>query len=160
MGAINDVEYYDDSKGTNVGATVAALNGLGKAFTGADQRLVVILGGDGKGQDFDPLADPVARYARAVLLIGRDAALVRAALAHTGIELEDCGTDLPQAVLRARDLAQAGDSSTASPAWARSRARSTACGRSVPQSSMAMSVCASAARINAASRPISSTARA
>lgn len=118
VGAINDVEYYDDSKGTNVGATVAALNGLGKAFTGADQRLVVILGGDGKGQDFDPLADPVARYARAVLLIGRDAALIRAALAHTGIAMEDCGTDLPQAVLRARDLAKAGDAVLLSPACA------------------------------------------
>jgi UDP-N-acetylmuramoylalanine--D-glutamate ligase len=118
VGAINDVEYYDDSKGTNVGATVAALNGLGKAFTGADQRLVVILGGDGKGQDFDPLADPVARYARAVLLIGRDAALIRAALAHTDIAMEDCGTDLPQAVLRARDLAQAGDAVLLSPACA------------------------------------------
>jgi UDP-N-acetylmuramoylalanine--D-glutamate ligase len=118
VGAINDVEYYDDSKGTNVGATVAALNGLGKAFTGADQRLVVILGGDGKGQDFDPLADPVARYARAVLLIGRDAALIRAALAHTGIAMEDCGTDLPQAVLRARDLAKGGDAVLLSPACA------------------------------------------
>jgi UDP-N-acetylmuramoylalanine--D-glutamate ligase len=118
VGAINDVEYYDDSKGTNVGATVAALNGLGKAFTGADQRLVVILGGDGKGQDFDPLADPVARYARAVLLIGRDAALIRAALAHTDIAMEDCGTDLPQAVLRARDLAKAGDAVLLSPACA------------------------------------------
>jgi UDP-N-acetylmuramoylalanine--D-glutamate ligase len=60
VSAINDVEYYDDSKGTNVGATVAALNGLGKAFTGENQRLVVILGGDGKGQDFAPLAEPVA----------------------------------------------------------------------------------------------------
>ncbi|HWW71415.1 MAG TPA: UDP-N-acetylmuramoyl-L-alanine--D-glutamate ligase, partial [Duganella sp.] len=64
VGAINDIEYYDDSKGTNVGATVAALNGLGKAFTGAEQRLLVIMGGDGKGQDFMPLAEPVSRYAR------------------------------------------------------------------------------------------------
>jgi UDP-N-acetylmuramoylalanine--D-glutamate ligase len=62
------VEYFDDSKGTNVGATVAALQGLG-----AERKLVVILGGDGKGQDFAPLAAPVARHARAVVLIGRDA---------------------------------------------------------------------------------------
>ncbi|WP_295999647.1 UDP-N-acetylmuramoyl-L-alanine--D-glutamate ligase [Rugamonas sp.] len=98
--AVNAVEYYDDSKGTNVGATVAALNGLGKSFGGADQRLVVIMGGDGKGQDFEPLAEPVSRYVRAVMLIGRDAPLLRAALAPSGVELEDCA-DLPQAVKRA-----------------------------------------------------------
>jgi UDP-N-acetylmuramoylalanine--D-glutamate ligase len=118
VSAINDVEYYDDSKGTNVGATVAALNGLGKAFTGDNQRLVVIMGGDGKGQDFAPLAEPTARYARAVLLIGRDAPQIRAALANTGIMLEDCGTDLPRAVKRASELAQAGDAVLLSPACA------------------------------------------
>ncbi|MRW83481.1 UDP-N-acetylmuramoyl-L-alanine--D-glutamate ligase [Pseudoduganella sp. FT26W] len=118
VSAINDVEYYDDSKGTNVGATVAALNGLGKAFTGANQRLVVIMGGDGKGQDFAPLAEPTSHYARAVLLIGRDAPLIRAALQNTGVELEDCGTDLPQAVRRASELAQAGDAVLLSPACA------------------------------------------
>ncbi|MYM65875.1 UDP-N-acetylmuramoyl-L-alanine--D-glutamate ligase [Pseudoduganella sp. FT55W] len=126
VSAINDVEYYDDSKGTNVGATVAALNGLGKAFTGENQRLVVILGGDGKGQDFAPLAEPVARYARAALLIGRDAPQIRAALESAAreqgvvlaYELEDCGTDLPQAVKRASELAQAGDAVLLSPACA------------------------------------------
>jgi UDP-N-acetylmuramoylalanine--D-glutamate ligase len=126
VSAINDVEYYDDSKGTNVGATVAALNGLGKAFTGENQRLVVILGGDGKGQDFAPLAEPVARYARAVLLIGRDAPQIRAALESAAreqgavleYELEDCGTDLPHAVKRASELAQAGDAVLLSPACA------------------------------------------
>jgi hypothetical protein len=66
VGFVGDVEFFDDSKGTNVGATVAALQGLG-----ADRKLVVILGGDGKGQDFSPLADPVARHARAAVLIGR-----------------------------------------------------------------------------------------
>ncbi|MGV7208605.1 UDP-N-acetylmuramoyl-L-alanine--D-glutamate ligase [Oxalobacteraceae bacterium A2-2] len=118
VGAINDVEYYDDSKGTNVGATVAALTGLGQAFTGASQRLVVILGGDGKGQDFAPLAAPVARHVRAVLLIGRDAPAIRAALSATGVLLEDCGTDLPLAVRRAAALAQAGDAVLLSPACA------------------------------------------
>jgi UDP-N-acetylmuramoylalanine--D-glutamate ligase len=118
VGAINEVEYYDDSKGTNVGATVAALNGLGKAFTGAEQRLVVIMGGDGKGQDFTPLAEPVSRYVRAVLLIGRDAPLLRTALEPSGVELEDCGTDLPLAVKRASELAQAGDAVLLSPACA------------------------------------------
>ncbi|MBV6322299.1 UDP-N-acetylmuramoyl-L-alanine--D-glutamate ligase [Duganella violaceipulchra] len=121
VSAINEVEYYDDSKGTNVGATVAALNGLGKAFTCANQRLVVIMGGDGKGQDFAPLAEPVSRYVRAVLLIGRDAPQIRAALeasADLGYEIEDCGTDLPQAVKRASELAQAGDAVLLSPACA------------------------------------------
>jgi len=118
VGAINEVEYYDDSKGTNVGATVAALNGLGKAFTGADQRLLVIMGGDGKGQDFAPLAEPVSRYARAVLLIGRDAPLLRAALEPSGVELEECGTDLPLAVKRATELAKGGDAVLLSPACA------------------------------------------
>ena len=118
VGAINDIEYYDDSKGTNVGATVAALNGLGKAFTGADQRLLVIMGGDGKGQDFAPLAEPVSRFARAVLLIGRDAPLLRAALEPSGVELVDCGTDLPAAVKRASELAKGGDAVLLSPACA------------------------------------------
>jgi UDP-N-acetylmuramoylalanine--D-glutamate ligase len=85
------VEYFDDSKGTNVGATVAALTGLG-----ADRRLVVILGGEGKGQDFSPLAAPVARSARAVVLMGRDAPLIRAHC-RCGRALVDA-PDLPQAV--------------------------------------------------------------
>ncbi len=118
IGAINDIEYYDDSKGTNVGATVAALNGLGKSFTGQNQRLVLIAGGDGKGQDFSPLAEPVSRYVRAVLLIGRDAPLLREALQPSGVTLEDCGTDLPLAVKRASELAQAGDAVLLSPACA------------------------------------------
>jgi UDP-N-acetylmuramoylalanine--D-glutamate ligase len=123
VGAIDGVEYYDDSKGTNVGATVAALNGLGKAFTGAEQRLLVIMGGDGKGQDFAPLAEPTARYARAVLLIGRDAPQLRAALQASApdasaLALEDCGSDLPAAVRRASELARAGDAVLLSPACA------------------------------------------
>ncbi|MFA9217661.1 MAG: UDP-N-acetylmuramoyl-L-alanine--D-glutamate ligase [Sphingomonadaceae bacterium] len=118
IGAINEIEYYDDSKGTNVGATVAALVGLGKSFTGENQRLVLIAGGDGKGQDFTPLAEPVSRYVRAVLLIGRDAPALREALEPSGVTLEDCGTDLPLAVKRACELAQAGDAVLLSPACA------------------------------------------
>ena len=117
VAAIDGVEYYDDSKGTNVGATAAALNGLGKSFGGADQRLLLIAGGEAKGQDFAPLAEPVARYARAVLLIGRDAPAIRAALAGSGVDLIDCET-LPLAVQRARELAQAGDAVLLSPACA------------------------------------------
>ncbi|MCA1863794.1 UDP-N-acetylmuramoyl-L-alanine--D-glutamate ligase [Janthinobacterium sp. HSC-3S05] len=115
--AVNEVEYYDDSKGTNVGATVAALFGLGKAFGGAEQRLVLIAGGDGKGQDFSPLAEPVSRYVRAVVLIGRDAPALRAALEPSGVDIVDCAT-LPEAVKRASSLALAGDCVLLSPACA------------------------------------------
>lgn len=115
--AVGEVEYYDDSKGTNVGATVAALSGLGKAFGGAQQRLVLIAGGDGKGQDFSPLAEPVSRYARAVVLIGRDAPALRAALEPAGVDIIDCAT-LPEAVKRASSLALAGDAVLLSPACA------------------------------------------
>jgi UDP-N-acetylmuramoylalanine--D-glutamate ligase len=115
--AVGEVEYYDDSKGTNVGATVAALSGLGKAFGGAEQRLVLIAGGDGKGQDFSPLAEPVSRYVRAVVLIGRDAPALRAALEPAGVDIVDCAT-LPEAVKRASSLALAGDAVLLSPACA------------------------------------------
>jgi len=112
IGMLNDVEYFDDSKGTNVGATVAALQGLG-----AERRVVVILGGEGKGQDFAPLADPVRRAARAVVLIGRDAPLIRAALGDAGVALHDAGT-MAQAVALASQLAHAGDAVLMSPACA------------------------------------------
>ena len=117
VAAIAGVEYYDDSKGTNVGATAAALNGLGKSFTGAGQRLLLLAGGEGKGQDFSPLLAPVARFVRAVLLIGRDAPALRAALAPSGVEIIDCA-DLALAVRRASALAQPGDSVLLSPACA------------------------------------------
>ncbi|MFN9726041.1 Mur ligase family protein [Acidovorax sp.] len=109
---VDGVEYFDDSKGTNVGATVAAVTGLG-----AERRVVVILGGEGKGQDFSPLAAPVARFARAVVLIGRDAPLIRAALADAGVALFDAAT-LPQAVNLAAQRAHAGDAVLLSPACA------------------------------------------
>ena len=117
VATIDGVEYYDDSKGTNVGATVAALQGLGKAFAGANQQILLIAGGDGKGQDFSPLARPVADYVRAVLLIGRDAPSVRAAIDATGVPAFDLD-DLPQAVRRAAGLARAGDCVLLSPACA------------------------------------------
>ena len=112
IGVIQDVEYFDDSKGTNVGATVAALNGLG-----VERRLVPILGGDGKGQDFSPLAAPVGQYARAVVLIGRDAPLIRQALQGAGVELLTADT-LPQAVALAQQHARTGDAVLLSPACA------------------------------------------
>ncbi|MES2317806.1 MAG: UDP-N-acetylmuramoyl-L-alanine--D-glutamate ligase [Pseudomonadota bacterium] len=117
VAAIEGIDYYDDSKGTNVGATVAALNGLGKAFGGADQRIVLIAGGDGKGQDFAPLAEPVSRYVRSVVLIGRDAPLLRAAIEDAGVDMVDCA-NLPDAVARASSLARNGDAVLLSPACA------------------------------------------
>ncbi|WHZ10462.1 MAG: UDP-N-acetylmuramoyl-L-alanine--D-glutamate ligase [Burkholderiaceae bacterium] len=109
---VQGVEYFDDSKGTNVGATVAALNGLG-----AERKLVVILGGDGKGQDFAPLAAPIARHARAAVLIGRDAPAVRAALASCGVPLLDADS-MAQAVELAGAQARSGDAVLMSPACA------------------------------------------
>ena len=112
IGLVDGVEYFDDSKGTNVGATAAALNGLG-----AERRVVVILGGEGKGQDFSPLAEPVRRHARAVVLIGRDAPLLQAALQDTGVAMHDA-VSMGEAVQVAAALAHAGDAVLLSPACA------------------------------------------
>jgi UDP-N-acetylmuramoylalanine--D-glutamate ligase len=112
IAVVNEVEFFDDSKGTNVGATVAALQGLG-----ADRRVVVILGGDGKGQDFSPLAEPVSRFARAAVLIGRDASLIREALAGGDAPVVDA-KDMVDAVAQASALAQSGDAVLMSPACA------------------------------------------
>jgi UDP-N-acetylmuramoylalanine--D-glutamate ligase len=107
---ISGVTYYDDSKGTNVGATEAAMKGLGKPA-------VVILGGDGKGQDFSPLKSAVTLHARAVVLIGRDAPLIEK-------ELQGCGkpilqaSDMDEAVRIASANAQGGDAVLLSPACA------------------------------------------
>ncbi|HET9642218.1 MAG TPA: Mur ligase family protein [Burkholderiaceae bacterium] len=86
IGTLDGIEVFDDSKGTNVGATVAALDGLGADK--APSKLVVILGGDGKGQDFSPLAPAVARHARAVALIGRDADSILTALSGASIPMQ------------------------------------------------------------------------
>jgi len=104
------VAWYDDSKGTNVGATIAALRGLGLPAW-------LIAGGDGKGQDFAPLAPAVRGHARGVLLIGRDAPLLERALAPSGVTLERCET-LEQAVARAAQVAQPGEAVLLSPACA------------------------------------------
>jgi len=110
IATIDDVDYVDDSKGTNVGATVAALDGLA-------QKIVLIAGGDGKGQDFAPLVAPVARWCRAVMLIGRDAPAIRDTLAETGVPLADHAT-LEAAVHAAAELAEPGDAVLLSPACA------------------------------------------
>jgi UDP-N-acetylmuramoylalanine--D-glutamate ligase len=104
------VRYFDDSKGTNVGATVAALEGF-------RTPVVLIAGGDGKGQDFSPLAAAVRACARAVVLIGRDAPAIEAALASTGVAVQRAAT-MEAAVAAASALAQAGDAVLLSPACA------------------------------------------
>ena len=109
---VNDITYVDDSKGTNVGATVAAINSLG-----ADGQLVVILGGDGKGQDFAPLIQPVAEHVRAVVLIGQDAERLAQALASTGVP-QHRASDMAKAVALATDAGQTGDIVLLSPACA------------------------------------------
>ena len=110
------VAFYDDSKGTNVGATVAALNGFAElAARGA--RVVLIAGGEGKGQNFAPLAEPVSRYARSVVLIGRDAERIARALGASGIALLRAGS-MEEAVAQARAQAQSGDVVLLSPACA------------------------------------------
>ena len=104
------VAYVDDSKGTTVAATRAALDGI-------DGAVVLIVGGDGKGQDFAPLRASVDARCRAVLLIGRDAPLLERALAGTRAAIERCGT-LDAAVARAVALAAPGDTVLLSPACA------------------------------------------
>ncbi len=112
IATIHGVEYYDDSKGTNVGATVAAIEGLGAE----GKPLAIILGGDGKGQDFAPLAAPLARHARAVALIGRDAERIAAAL-DARYPVERCAT-LADAVRVCARHARSGDAVLLSPACA------------------------------------------
>jgi len=107
---IGGVAFYDDSKGTNVGATVAAL-------TGFPQPVVLIAGGDGKGQDFSPLAPVVARVARAVVLIGVHGERIAQAIAGTGVVVERA-TSMAQAVALAQSLARPGDAVVLSPACA------------------------------------------
>jgi UDP-N-acetylmuramoylalanine--D-glutamate ligase len=104
------VEWLDDSKGTNVGATVAALNGLAK-------KVVLILGGEGKGQNFAPLLPAIGQRAKYVLLIGRDAALIEQAIGPAGVPVESCSS-LESAVSRAARIAEAGDAVLLSPACA------------------------------------------
>ena len=107
------VSYYDDSKATNVGAALAAIEGLGADIPG---KLVLIAGGDGKGADFSGLRARVAAHCRAVVLIGRDAELIAQALGD-GVPLIRVAT-LNEAVQRCAEMAQAGDAVLLSPACA------------------------------------------
>lgn len=109
---VNDVDYINDSKGTNVGATVAALESLAEG----DRKIVLIAGGDGKGADFSPLADPVSRHCRALVLIGRDADRMEQAIGDE-LRVIKAGS-LAEAVATAAELARAGDRVLLSPACA------------------------------------------
>ena len=110
---IGGVDYYDDSKGTNVGATLAAINGMATA----SRKLAIILGGDGKGQDFSPLRPALAAHGRAVALIGRDAASIEATVAACGLPLQQCA-DMDAAVAFCAREARPGDAVLLSPACA------------------------------------------
>ena len=110
VAAVSGVTFYDDSKGTNVGATVAALSGM-------RELAVLIAGGDGKGQDFAPLKMACVKHARAVVLIGRDAARIEAAISGCGVPLHFAKT-MDEAVEKAHQAALAGDAVLLSPACA------------------------------------------
>ena len=111
---VNGVNYYNDSKGTNVGATQAALEGLGAALE-PDARLILIAGGIGKEQSFAALAAPLQRYSRDLVLIGQDAQQIAAETPATTHHFVD---DMEAAVRRAADLARPGDVVLLSPACA------------------------------------------
>lgn len=108
-----DVAWYNDSKGTNVGATLAAIDGLGAAITG---KIILIAGGVGKGQDFKPLSPALAKYGKAVILIGEDASKIDAAITANIHKIY--ATTLIDAVQQAQTLASAGDAVLLSPACA------------------------------------------
>ncbi|MDD5241295.1 MAG: UDP-N-acetylmuramoyl-L-alanine--D-glutamate ligase [Sulfuricella sp.] len=107
---IRQVKFYDDSKGTNVGATVAALNGMA-------QKVVLIVGGDGKNQDFSPLRQAVEAHARAVVLVGRDGPKIGEALAGCSVP-QRIVADMEAAVEAGFEQAQPGDAVLLSPACA------------------------------------------
>jgi UDP-N-acetylmuramoylalanine--D-glutamate ligase len=115
LGTLDGVDAFDDSKGTNVGATVAALNGLGADK--APAKLVVILGGDGKGQNFAPLREPLQRHARAIATLGRDAAAIEATLEGLALPLQRHDT-LEAATRWCFAQARSGDAVLLSPACA------------------------------------------
>ncbi|MEH6389046.1 MULTISPECIES: UDP-N-acetylmuramoyl-L-alanine--D-glutamate ligase [Pseudomonas] len=113
VGKHSGVDYFDDSKATNVGAALAAINGFGADLDG---KQVLIAGGDGKGADFAPLREPVSRYCRAAVLLGRDAAELGQALGNAVPVIRV--DSIEQAVTAAADVAQPGDIVLLSPACA------------------------------------------
>ena len=117
VGAKGGVRFYDDSKGTNVGSTVAALAGLSGSARGQGAKVVLIAGGEGKSQDFSPLKPAVKNSARAVVLMGRDAQLIEDALQGAGVPVLRAGS-MAEAVALAASAARPGDAVLLSPACA------------------------------------------
>jgi UDP-N-acetylmuramoylalanine--D-glutamate ligase len=117
IASVAGVDYIDDSKGTNVGATVAALKGLGELVNDSGKKIILIVGGEGKGQDFSPLAQPVEAFVKRVLLIGKSAQEIHAVLNDGDVKLIHCES-LQQAVLSASKISNEGDMVLMSPACA------------------------------------------
>lgn len=117
VASVAGVDYIDDSKGTNVGATVAALKGLGEMVSGGDKKIILIVGGEGKGQDFSPLAPVVEEFVKYVLLIGKSAQEIHTVLNGVDVKLSHCDS-LQQAVLCASKISSEGDMVLMSPACA------------------------------------------
>lgn len=108
--SVRGVDFYNDSKGTNVGATVAGLEGLGRP-------VVLIAGGVGKSQDFTPLVAVARMHARAVVLIGQDAPIIRDTLVPGGVSCV-MASSMRDAVRQAFELAAEGHAVLLSPACA------------------------------------------
>lgn len=120
VASVGGVDYIDDSKGTNVGATVAALNGLGDTSRSNSRRIILIAGGEGKGQDFTPLRSPIHQFVKALLLIGKAAENIRAAVngeVQEATTIIDCSS-MQDAVTAAASAAIEGDIVLLSPACA------------------------------------------
>jgi UDP-N-acetylmuramoylalanine--D-glutamate ligase len=115
VAVIRDVEYIDDSKGTNVGATLAALKGLGTASM--DKKIILIAGGDGKGQDFEPLREPVNTFVKHVFLLGKDAQLIEEVVRQANVGFTRVES-IQESVEAAAKIARAGDIVLLSPACA------------------------------------------
>lgn len=113
---LQGVRYYNDSKGTNIGATLAALDGLGAAIEVQKGKVAIILGGQGKGQDFKALRDSLSKYAKVAVLIGEDATLIKTAVTGTAPLLH--ADSLQQAVELCQQQTQSGDVVLLSPACA------------------------------------------
>jgi UDP-N-acetylmuramoylalanine--D-glutamate ligase len=115
IAVIEDVEYIDDSKGTNVGATLAALTGLGASL--GEKKIILIAGGDGKGQNFSPLSEAIHRFVKHVYLLGKDAQQIEAVLNAHLVSITHVAT-IEEAVNQASKIGYAGDKVLLSPACA------------------------------------------
>lgn len=113
---VNNVRYYNDSKGTNIGATLAALDGLGAAIEAQGGKVAIILGGQGKGQDFTALRDSLQKYAKVAVLMGEDRPIIEKAITGTTTLLH--AESLQEAVTLAQQHTHAHDVVLLSPACA------------------------------------------